>query len=199
VVRGAVVAAVNVLLWWGLLFVLYVVLISSVSPLELMVGAGFALLGAAAAEALRRAEHPRPAVGARIASAAAAFPLTLLRETGMLAGAVVAALTGRQDHGRTVTVRLAPGTGAAPAAALLSASPGACVIDITAPGEGADTAGGGPGEGADGAGRDGGREAGRGGPARSESTPATGHDLTVHLLGDDISLVERALGGRRLT
>ncbi|WP_328917249.1 MULTISPECIES: hypothetical protein [unclassified Streptomyces] len=130
-VRTAAVAAVNVLVWWGLLFLLYVILISSVPPLELMVGAGFALLGAGSAEAVRQAEHPPLRYGHRLARAAAAFPLTLLRETGQLA-AVVARVLGRRGGGEglAVTVRLAPGVDPACAAALLSASPGACVIDI---------------------------------------------------------------------
>jgi multisubunit Na+/H+ antiporter MnhE subunit len=130
-VRGAVTTAVNVLVWWGLLLLLYVILISAVTPLELMVGAGFALLGAVAAEAVRRAEHPGPRGSRRLAAAAAAFPLTLLRETGQLTAAVARALSGRGDPGTMAVVRLAPETDAACAAVLLSASPGACVIDMT--------------------------------------------------------------------
>jgi multisubunit Na+/H+ antiporter MnhE subunit len=168
-VRGAVATAVNVLVWWGLLFLLYVILISSVPPLELMVGAGFALLGAIAAEAMRRAEHPALRGGRRIGAAAAAFPLTLIRETGQLTAAVAGALRGRGTPGSVVTIRLAPGTDAALASVLLSASPGACVIDV--------------------------EEISRDPAAR---TTPVGHDLTVHVLGDSASRVERALGGRRL-
>lgn len=170
-VRGAVATVVGVLVWWGLLFLLYVVLISGVPPLEVMVGAGFALLGAVAAEALRRAEHPAARPGPRLASAAAAFPLTLLRETGQLAAAAFRALRGGREPGTVVTVRLPRDTGAALGASLLSASPGSCVIDITGP---ADS------------------------PDKSAETPGLGHDLTVHLLADQRSRVERALGGRRL-
>lgn len=170
-VREAVAAAIGLLVWWGSLFLLYVVLISGVPPLEVMVGAGFALLGAIAAEALRRAEHPKARWGPRLASAAAAFPLTLLRETGQLAAATFRALRGAREFGTVVTVRLPRDTGAAIGATLLSASPGACVIDITGP---ADS------------------------PDKSANTPSPGHDLTVHVLADPPSPVERALGGRRL-
>jgi uncharacterized membrane protein YgcG len=131
--RTAAVGAVGVLVWWGLLFGLYVVLVSTVPSLELMVGAGLALLGALAAEAVRRAEHPRVRGSRRVAAAVAAFPLTLLRETGQLAAAVARVPLGRPQPGRTLTIRLPPGTDAACAAALLSASPGACVIDIESP------------------------------------------------------------------
>jgi multisubunit Na+/H+ antiporter MnhE subunit len=174
--RRAAVTAAGVLLWWllwwVLLFLLWIVLVSAVSPPEPAVGAAFALLGAVAAEAVRRAEHPRARPGRRIAAAAAVFPATLLRETGQLAAAVVRALRGRPDAGRVVTVRPAPGTDAALAAALLSASPGACVLDITGPGDS---------------------------PEKARQTPGGDHDLTVHLLtARPPSPVERALGGGRL-
>jgi hypothetical protein len=101
-----------------------------VTALELMVGAGFALLGAVAAEAVRRAEHPQVHGGRRMTVAAAAFPLTLLRETGQLAAAVSRALRRRGTPGTYVTIQLPPESDPALAAALLSASPNACVIDI---------------------------------------------------------------------
>jgi multisubunit Na+/H+ antiporter MnhE subunit len=189
--RGTAATAVNVLAWWALLLVLYLVLISTVSALELMVGAGFALLGAVTAEAVRRAEHPRPRAGRRLAAAAAAFPGTLLRETGQLALAVLRTLLRRGDPGVLVTIRTAPEVDAALAAALLSASPGACVIDIRRAAAGPPEDGG-P-EPAD--------EATPGTAKRGEAarTPAAGHDLTAHLLRPAASAVERALGGRRLT
>jgi multisubunit Na+/H+ antiporter MnhE subunit len=163
--RGMVATAVNVLVWWALLFLLYVILISAVTPLELMAGAGFALLGAAAAEGVRRAEHPRPRGSRRLAAAAAAFPATLLRETGQLAAAVARAPRGKGAPGSMAVIRLAPETDAGVAAALLSATPGACVIDI----------------------------------ADLPRDPSGGRELTVHLLAEPPSRVERALGGRRLT
>jgi hypothetical protein len=100
-----------------------------------MVGAGFALLGAVAAEAVRRAEHPRPRGSRRLALAVAAFPLTLLRETGLLVAVLLRTPRGGGAAGTMATIRLAPEVDAACAAALLSASPGACVIDIVAAGE----------------------------------------------------------------
>jgi multisubunit Na+/H+ antiporter MnhE subunit len=168
-VRGALATAVNMLVWWGLLFLLYVISISTVPPLEVLAGSGFALLGAIAAEAVRRAEHPGLRGSRRIGAAAAGFPLTLLQETAQLTAAVGQSLRGRGPHGSVVTIRLAPETDAALAAALLSASPGACVIDI------------------DDAAQD-----------KAAQTPSIGHDLTAHVLGPSISRVERALGGRRL-
>ena len=162
-VRGAMATAVNVLVWWALLLLLYVILISSVTSLELMVGAGFALLGAVAAEAVRRAEHPRLRGGRRFAAAAAAFPPTLLRETGQLAAAVARAPRGQAGPGTVTVVRLAPDTDPGVAAALLSASPGACVLDMEA----------------------------------APRDPSGGRELTVHLLNEPPSPVERALGGRR--
>ncbi|MFC4031925.1 hypothetical protein ACFO3J_10575 [Streptomyces polygonati] len=167
--RGALAASVNVLVWWGLLYLLYLILISTGPPLEQMVGAGFALLGAIAAEAMRRAEHPALRGSRRIGAAAAGFPLTLLAETGQLAAAVARALGGGGTPGAVVTIRLTPQTDAALAAVLLSASPGACVIDIAE--QTVD---------------------------KAAETPATGYDLTAHVLGRSVSRVERALGGRRL-
>ncbi|HEY3482891.1 MAG TPA: Na+/H+ antiporter subunit E [Streptomyces sp.] len=161
--RGAVVTAVSLLTWWGLLFVLYLVCVSTVPPMEVVVGAAAALLGALAAEALRRAEHPRTRGVRGLVRAAVAFPPTLLRETGLLAAAVVRTLRGRAPEGELATIRLEPGASTALAAALLSASPGACVIDMT-----------------------------------EDGRPGGGAELTVHLLGERASAVERALPGRRV-
>ncbi|WP_329129954.1 hypothetical protein OG552_05055 [Streptomyces sp. NBC_01476] len=166
--RGLPATVVNVLIWWGLLFLLYLTCVSTVPPLEVLVGLGSALLGAVTAEAVRRAEHPRLRGSRRIGVAAAGFPLTLLAETGRLAVTVVRALRGTAGPGSVVTIGLPPGTDAALAAVLLSASPGACVLDI------ADTT------------RD-----------KTAATPATGRTLTAHVLGPQVSRLERALGGRR--
>ncbi|SHM09500.1 Na+/H+ antiporter subunit E [Actinacidiphila paucisporea] len=159
--------------WSGLLFVLYLVLITDVTPLEAVVGGSLAVLGGVAAEAVRRAEHPRVHGRRRLAAAFAALPWTLFAETAQLAVAVARAAgrgdpsavgpaatparPGGHDGDRPVAVRVPADTDPALAAALLTATPGACVLDIA------------------------------------------GRELTVHLLGDKAapSAVERALGGRR--
>ncbi|MFJ8627040.1 hypothetical protein ACIRD3_29965 [Kitasatospora sp. NPDC093550] len=118
--------AAELLLWWGVLLLLNTVLISSVSPLEMAVGGGIALLGALGAIAVRRASGATPGGPARLAGALWAFPRTLLADTGRLALAVVS--PGHRQSGFR-TVRLAPGTGPAWAAALLSATPGAYAVE----------------------------------------------------------------------
>lgn len=118
--------AVELLLWWGVLLLLNTVLISSVTPLEVAVGGGLAVLGAVGAVAVRRASGAATGGPARLAQALWAFPWTLLADTGRLALAV---LSPRRRRGGFRTVRLAPGTGPAWAAALLSATPGAVAVD----------------------------------------------------------------------
>ncbi|MFG3227139.1 hypothetical protein ACGF07_20435 [Kitasatospora sp. NPDC048194] len=108
------------------MLLLNTVLISSVTPLEVAVGGGIALLGAVGALAVRRASGAAPGGGARLAHALWAFPRTLLADTGRLALAV---LSPRHRHGGFRTVRFAPGTGTAWAAALLSSTPGAIAVD----------------------------------------------------------------------
>lgn len=131
--NDALASAATVLAWTGLLLVLYVVLISAVSPLEWAVGGGLALLGGCAADAVRRAERPAVRADRRAAAAFAALPAALLRETAELASAVVRALLGRGGGSagdRPVTVRLPAGGDPAVVAVLLSATPGTCVVDI---------------------------------------------------------------------
>jgi hypothetical protein len=50
-------ASVEVTAWWAALFALWLVLISTVDPLELLVGAAVTLPAALAARAGRRAVH----------------------------------------------------------------------------------------------------------------------------------------------
>ncbi|RKT09457.1 Na+/H+ ion antiporter subunit [Streptomyces sp. 1114.5] len=116
----------ELLLWWGLLLLLNTVLISSVTPLEVAVGGGIALLGALGALAVRRASGATPGGPARLAHALRAFPWTLLADTGRLALAVLSPAHRRGSGFRTL--RLAPGTGRAWAAALFSATPGGYVV-----------------------------------------------------------------------
>ncbi|WP_369185453.1 Na+/H+ antiporter subunit E [Streptomyces sp. Y1] len=119
-------SAIELLLWWGLLLLLNTVFISSVTPLEVAVGGGVALLGALGAGAVRRAAGAAPGGPARLAQALWAFPWTLLADTGRLALLVLSPARRREAGFRTV--RLRPGTGAAWAAALLSSTPGTYVV-----------------------------------------------------------------------
>lgn len=120
-------SVLELLLWWGLLLLLNTVFISSVTPLEVAVGGGVALLGAIGACAVRRVSGATPGGPARLAQALWAYPWTLLADTGRLALLVLSPARRRQAGFRTV--RLAPGTGGAWAAALLSSTPGAYVVD----------------------------------------------------------------------
>ncbi|MEU3573871.1 hypothetical protein AB0E96_36435 [Kitasatospora sp. NPDC036755] len=117
----------ELLLWWGLLLLLNIVFISSVTPLEVTVGGGIAVLGALGAVAVRRVSGATPGGAARIGPALLALPRTLLADTGRLALAVV---SPRHRGSGFRAVRLAPGTGPAWAAALLSSTPGAYVVDV---------------------------------------------------------------------
>ncbi|MGW3230322.1 hypothetical protein [Kitasatospora sp. NPDC001095] len=117
----------ELLIWWGLLVLLNVVFISSVTPLETAVGGGIALLAALGAVAVRRTSGAAPGGPARLGAALLAFPGTLLADTGRLALAVLS--PGHRGSGFRA-VRLSPGTGPAWAAALLSSTPGAYVVDV---------------------------------------------------------------------
>ncbi|WP_037898728.1 Na+/H+ antiporter subunit E [Streptomyces sp. NRRL S-350] len=117
----------ELLLWWGLLLLLNTVLISSVTPLEVAVGAGVAILGAVGAVTARHASGAAFGGPARLARALWAFPWTLLADTGRLL--LVLCSPRRRRAGGFRTVRLAPGTGPAWAAALLSATPGAYAVE----------------------------------------------------------------------
>lgn len=173
--HGMAASAVTVAAWAVLLLALYAVLISAVSPLEWAVGGTLAVLGGVAADVVRRAEQPAVHADRRIAAALAALPATLLRETAELAAAVARALRHRRQVAGApdapIAVRLPAGVDAGLAAVLLSATPGACVVDIADPEPGAD------------------------------QEPSGGREVRVHLLGTPDrapSAVERALGARRL-
>ncbi|KQV17482.1 MULTISPECIES: hypothetical protein [unclassified Kitasatospora] len=120
-------AAAETLLWWGVLMALNTVLISTVSTLEAAVGAGLALLGAAGARAMRRAADASPGGLGRLGPALWAWPWTLLADTGRLAAVVLR--PGRRGGGFR-EIELPAGTGPAWAGALLSATPGAYVVDV---------------------------------------------------------------------
>ncbi|MFC1415855.1 hypothetical protein [Streptacidiphilus cavernicola] len=123
-------AVVELLSWWSLLFALYLVFISAVSVLEVAVGAGAAGLAAVGAWAARRAVRPVVGPAGHCAAALWAWPGTLLAETVRLAVLTAAALGGRVVEGRWRTVRLRPGVGAAWACALMSGTPGGCVVEV---------------------------------------------------------------------
>jgi hypothetical protein len=126
--------AVGVLaVWWVLLLLLYLVLISSISLLEWAVGGSAAAVGAVAALAVRRAVGQRAGGFAHATAACATWPTTLLRETGRLTRLTVRSLVGRPARGSLRTVELRPGVSGAWAAALLSATPGTCVVDASRP------------------------------------------------------------------
>ena len=116
--------------WWALLFLLYLVFISTLSPLELIVGAAASALAAVGAGAIHRAVRPEAGPAARWMAAVWAWPGTLLAEIVHLARLTLAALRGRPAQGRFATVRLRAGVGAAWAGALLSGTPGSCVVAV---------------------------------------------------------------------
>ncbi|MET8473449.1 hypothetical protein [Streptomyces sp. NPDC004856] len=111
--------------WAVLAFALWLVLVSTIEPLEILVGAAVAILAAVGAHAARRASGARFGAGARALRAVAAWPGTLLRDTGRLCVAAT-----RRRAGSFRTVRLTEGAGPAWSCALLSSTPSAYVVDI---------------------------------------------------------------------
>jgi hypothetical protein len=116
--------------WWILLFALYVIFISTLSPLELLVGASASGVAAAAGCAVHRTAAPTAGPGRHWAAAVWAWPGTLLTETWQLARLTLAALFGRVERGRFTQLRLRPGVGPAWAGGMLSATPGSCVVEV---------------------------------------------------------------------
>ncbi|WP_181442553.1 hypothetical protein [Streptomyces tateyamensis] len=125
--------AVETLLWWLVLMALNVLFISTVSPLELEVSAGLALLGAVAAGPARRAARARLGGLTGAPAALAALPRTLVSDLVLL---VRVLLRPASATGGVRTVALPAGTGPAWACTLLSATPGTCVLDVSAPADG---------------------------------------------------------------
>lgn len=126
-------AVVGLLSWWVLLFVLYLVLVSAVSVLELIVAAGVSGVAAVGAGAVHRSARPRAGPAGRLWSALWLWPGTVVAETWGLARLTAVALRGRGVQGRFRTARLCHGVGAAWACALLSGTPGGCVVDVAVP------------------------------------------------------------------
>ncbi|WP_308191746.1 Na+/H+ antiporter subunit E [Kitasatospora humi] len=117
-------------LWWVLLTVLDLVFISTVSLLEVLVGAALALLGAVTARFARRAGQARFGGAAHWAAALWSFPATLLADLARLARVVLR--PGSAEAGFRA-VELAGGTGAAWACTLISATPGSYAVSVDPP------------------------------------------------------------------
>jgi hypothetical protein len=128
--RGTPGVVVEVLAWWLVLAVVDVLFISTVSALELVVAAGGAVIAAVAARAVRTASGARLGGTRRWGAAALAWPGAVLSDLVRLWWATARALGGRSSEGSLQTMTLSSGTGAAWACALLSATPGAYVVDV---------------------------------------------------------------------
>ncbi|MGW2824113.1 hypothetical protein ACWC24_24415 [Streptomyces sp. NPDC001443] len=120
----------EVLAWWAVLVVVDILFVSTVTPLEIAVAAGGALLAAIAARAVRTASGARLGGTRRWAAATLAWPGAVLADLGRLCRVTVLALRGRSPEGGLRTMTLAPGSGAAWACALLSSTPGAYIVDV---------------------------------------------------------------------
>lgn len=127
------VAVGEVLAWWAVLVVVNLMFISSVSPLELVVIAGGALIAAVAARAVHTASEAGLGGTRGWGPAALAWPGAVVGDLVRLCSVTVRALAGRPAGGALKTVTLASDTGAAWACALLSSTPGAYVVDVPAP------------------------------------------------------------------
>ncbi|MGN5380832.1 hypothetical protein ACQ4WX_38135 [Streptomyces lasalocidi] len=141
--RKAFTALGEVLVWWAVLLVVNVLFISTVSPLELVVVAGGALIAAVAARAVHTASGARLGGTRRWGAATLAWPGAVLTDLIRLCRVTARALGGRFPEGSLKTMTLVPGTGAAWACALLSSTPGAYVVDVLEPrrtGQGSQTA-----------------------------------------------------------
>ncbi|MGW2648820.1 hypothetical protein ACWC2T_28835 [Streptomyces sp. NPDC001393] len=128
--RKARAALGEVLAWWVVLVVVNVLFISTVSPLELVVAAGGALIAAVAARAVHSASGARLGGTRRWGAAALAWPGAVLTDLSRLCLATARALGGHSSQGSLKIMTLSPGTGAAWACALLSSTPGAYVVDV---------------------------------------------------------------------
>ncbi|MFI6847748.1 hypothetical protein OG535_29685 [Kitasatospora sp. NBC_00085] len=119
-------AGVEIVVWCAVLLGLTVVLISSVTPVELAV-AGVAAVGGALAARRMRLAADAGSTGARCAARSVlSLPRTVVRGLAVLVAAV-----GRRPSAAVVRrVRLKPGADASWAGALLAASPDTCVIDV---------------------------------------------------------------------
>ncbi|MFJ5033814.1 hypothetical protein ACIQB5_38415 [Streptomyces sp. NPDC088560] len=120
----------EVLVWWAVLVVVDLMFITPVTALELLVAAGGAAIAAVAARAVRTASGAGLGGTRRWASAALMWPAAVLGDLGRLCGVTARAVRGRSPEGSLKTLSLRSGTGAAWACAVLSATPGAYVVDV---------------------------------------------------------------------
>ncbi|MFJ8493180.1 hypothetical protein ACIRBZ_33255 [Streptomyces sp. NPDC094038] len=120
----------EVLAWWVVLAVLNILFITAVSALELAVLAGGAVIAAVAARTVHTASGARLGGTRQWGACLLAWPGALLTDLFRLWWLTARALGGRASEGSLKTMTLAPGTGAAWACALLSATPGAYVVDV---------------------------------------------------------------------
>ncbi|MFD5461815.1 hypothetical protein ACFWIQ_03175 [Kitasatospora sp. NPDC127059] len=116
---------VEIVVWGAVLTGLTVVLISSVSPVEMAVAGAAALGGGLAAQQMRRAAGVRIAGGRGAGRALLVLPRAVLRGLAVLVADLVTTPTAGVRR-----VRLRPGAAAAWAGALIAASPDTCVIDV---------------------------------------------------------------------
>ncbi|MCU7826732.1 hypothetical protein [Kitasatospora sp. DSM 101779] len=117
---------VEIAVWWGALTGLTVVLISTVSPVELLVAATAALGAAVTARAMRRAAGVRWRGGRGAARAVLHLPWAVLHGCGTLLAAAVRR-PGRATVRRTTVQQ---GTEPGWAGVVLAASPDTCVLDM---------------------------------------------------------------------
>jgi hypothetical protein len=157
----------DVLVWWVVLVALYFAFITTVTVLECVVAGAGAALAALGAHRLRSVTSGGPGGRTGLSRALLAWPGTLVAD---LARLVVVTLRGTYHRGnasgRFRTVVLRAGVGAGWASALLSATPGAYVVDVRPQASG-----------------------------REDGSPGTtrGEVMTVHVLTGPASVLERAL------
>ncbi|MDY0811365.1 hypothetical protein [Kitasatospora purpeofusca] len=119
-------AGVGIAVWCAVLLGLTVVLVDSVTPVELAVAGVAAVGGAVAAQRIRSAADAGFSGSRRAARAVLLLPWAVVRGLAVL----LAALARRPGTAVVRRVRLAPGADPGWAGALLAASPDTCVVDV---------------------------------------------------------------------
>ncbi|MEW1910058.1 hypothetical protein AB0442_16645 [Kitasatospora sp. NPDC085895] len=121
-----VAGAAEIAVWWGALTGLTVLLISTVSPVELLVAATAALGAACAARAMRRAAGVRWRGAHGAGRAVLLLPWAVLRGCGTL----LAAAVRRPEDAVLRRTAVRRGTDPGWAGIVLAASPDTCVLDM---------------------------------------------------------------------